>query len=78
MFWFSHRVYNNFTKWKSNLSEESEHVKMTAVLGSFHGSHNAHDRYELESLMHPFDLEISSITTTESQLIQAQANTQMG
>lgn len=39
---------------------------MTAVLGNFHGSHKAHDRYELESLMQPFDLEISSISTTKS------------
>lgn len=66
LFWFFHRVYNNFTQRNSNLSEESEHLKMTAVIGSFQGSHKAHDRYELESLKQQFDLEIYSICTTNS------------
>lgn len=44
----------NFTRWKSNFPDEPEHIKMTAFLGSFHGSLKAHDKYELASLMHPF------------------------
>lgn len=51
---------------------------MTAVIGSFQGSHKAHDRYELESLKQQFDLEISSICTTNSYLTQAEADTWMG
>jgi hypothetical protein len=56
LFRFPHRVYN-ITPWKSNLPEEAEHIKMIAVLGSFHGSLKARDRCKLGSTMHPINLE---------------------
>lgn len=73
LFSFFHRFYD-FSQWKSNFPEESEHIKMTAVLDSSHSSVNAHDRHKLGTSMYLFDNEFQH-HQKKAELTQHQVNT---